>query len=260
MSLISRFVLLVMSLVFSFCCAAGSEQARRIDTVQMTKNIHFSKRVERVLAEHRADVAIVARVGRPRESLPEPLRFTHVGIAVYSQIETADGQRFPGYVFYNLYQDRKNKLTSYLAQDSAVNFFAKAVALEAGILIPVREMQRRLREFVTSAKYRSLHRHDYSVLANPFNLSFQNCTEFVLDTLTAVIYDTADVHQIKANLRAHFAPTRLEVSKGKLLLAQVFNQAVVLSDHRREPRIASFQSITAYLSKHGALKQRLIVN
>ena len=246
-------------LVISTSCAAGSEQAAGRDATQIAENIHFSKRVERVLAEHRAEVAIVARVGRPRKSLPEPLRFTHVGIAVYSQISTAEGQRLPGYVFYNLYQDRKNKLSSYLAQDSAVNFFAEVVELEAGILMPVGELQQRLKKFVTSAQYQSLHRRDYSVLANPFDLRFQNCTEFVLDTLTAVIYHTADARQIKANLRAHFAPTQLEVSKGKLLLAQVFNEAVLIADHPREPQIASFQSIAAYLSKHSALRKKIIV-
>ena len=252
--------MLVISLVVSFCCAAGSEQARSTDAAQITKNIHFSKRVERVLAAHRADVAIVARVGRPRKSLPEPLRFTHVGIAVYSQIETTQGQRLPGYIFYNLYQARTNKLTSYLAQDSAVNFFAQVVELEAGILIPNGEIQRRLREFVTSAQYEALHRPEYSVLANPFTLDFQNCTEFVLDTLTAVIYDTPDERQIKANLRAHFTPTELKVGKGKLLLAQLFNKAVTLDDRADKLRIASFQSIGAYLSKHQALERRLIVN
>ena len=256
---ISRPLVLLGFLTLSFCCVAGSEQANTHDSVQAIESVRFSKRVEHVLAEHRVEVALVARVGRPRHSLPAPLRFTHVAIAVYSQIETGDGQRLPGYVFYNLYQDRTDKLTSYLAKDSAVNFFAQVVELEAGILIPVAELQQELKGFVTSAEYTALHRPEYSILANPFTLKYQNCTEFVLDTLTAVIYDTTNKHQIKANLQTHFPATELKVSRAKLVLARIFNNAVILDDHRATPRIASFQSIASYLTKHGALEQRLVV-
>ncbi|MEM7469050.1 MAG: DUF2145 domain-containing protein, partial [Pseudomonadota bacterium] len=189
-----------------------------------------------------------------------PLRFTHVGIAVYSQIETEKREPLAGYVFYNLYQGRADKLSSYLAKDSASNFFAQVVKLEAGILIPNRELQQGLKEFVTSTEYRTLHRQDYSILANPFNLKYQNCTEFVLDTLTAVIYGTGDRYQIKANLRAYFVPTELQLNKTKLMLARIFNEAIVLDDQPDKPQIASFQSIAIYLEKHGALQQRLILN
>jgi hypothetical protein len=41
-------------------------------------------------------------------------------------------------------------------------------------------------------------------LANPFNIQFQNCTEFTLDLINAAIYQTKDIAQLKANAKAYF--------------------------------------------------------
>lgn len=47
----------------------------------------FSKRVDRELAQRGIQVAIVARLGQPRSTLPKAERYTHVGFAVYSTIK-----------------------------------------------------------------------------------------------------------------------------------------------------------------------------
>ena len=38
---------------------------------------------------------------------------------------------------------------------------------------------------------------DYSVIANPFTLEYQSCTEHTLDVITAAIYETNDIKVIK---------------------------------------------------------------
>jgi len=144
--------------------------------------------VERKLAAEGARVAIVARMGRPLSEMPEGMYFTHVAFAVYSNITVADGTSVPGYAIYNLYQRDDKPSVSQLVQDFPVDFFAGVAQLEAGILIPSHELQQRLLEVIGSPTYVSLHEPRYSLIANPYTLGRQNCTEFVLDVVNAAIY------------------------------------------------------------------------
>lgn len=165
--------------------------------------IGFAKKVERTLASEGARVAILARMGRPLADMPEGMRFTHVAFAVYSTITLANGSTVPGYAIYNLYQNDDQPNVSHLAQDFPVDFFAGVAVLEAGILIPSPELQQRLLEVIGSPVYAALHDPRYSLIANPYTLGRQNCTEFVLDVINAAIYQTNDINIIKANMREY---------------------------------------------------------
>ena len=106
--------------------------------------ISLAKNVEKTLAAEGARVAIISRVGRDADVLPDGIRYTHVAFAVYSQITTTDGERIPGYAVYNLYQDRDQPAASSLVQDFPVDYFAAVHELRSGIIIPTVEMQKRL--------------------------------------------------------------------------------------------------------------------
>ncbi|MCG8552310.1 MAG: hypothetical protein MI799_18055, partial [Desulfobacterales bacterium] len=56
---------------------AGSSQASGEIHFKPEKIIKFAKKVEKTLAQKGARAAIIARVGRPRNKLPEGIRFTH---------------------------------------------------------------------------------------------------------------------------------------------------------------------------------------
>jgi hypothetical protein len=122
--------------------------------------IQFAKKVERALAVEGAHVAIVARMGRPLSEMPEGMHFTHVAFAVYSNITVANGTSVPGYAIYNLYQKDDKPNVSELVQDFPVDFFAGVAQLEAGILIPSRELQQRLLEVIGSPTYTSCTSRD----------------------------------------------------------------------------------------------------
>ena len=166
--------------------------------------VAFSKKVEHALASSGARVAIISRMGRPLSEMPEGMRYTHVAFAVYSSITTADGRTVPGYAIYNLYQRDGQPDVSDLVQDYPVDFFAGVAELESGVIIPSPALQRRLLQVIGSPTYRALHDPHYSLIANPYTLGKQNCTEFVLDVVQASIYETSDIKVIKANTRAHF--------------------------------------------------------
>ena len=212
--------------------------------------IKFAKKVERALAIEGARVAIVARMGRPLSEMPEGMHFTHVAFAVYSNITVANGTSVPGYAIYNLYQKDDKPNVSELVQDFPVDFFAGVAQLEAGILIPSQELQQRLLEVIASPTYTSLHEPRYSLIANPYTLGRQNCTEFVLDIVNAAIYQTSDIKIIKANTKAYFKAQPVNVSPIKLMLGSMFSSEVTTSDQKGRAVTATFEKISDYLQRY----------
>lgn len=214
--------------------------------------IQFAKKVERTMATKGARVAVLARMGRPASELPEGMHFTHVAFAVYSQITTADGRNVPGYAIYNLYQRDGKPDVSDLVQDFPVDFFAGVQVLEAGIIVPSPELQKRLLEVIASPTYQALHNPHYSLIANPYTLDKQNCTEHTLDVIHAAIYQTADINKIKANEKAYYVAQPVNVSPFKLLLGSAFSSEISISDHPGKPVTATFETIGNYLQKYDA--------
>ena len=210
----------------------------------------FAKKVEKAMAAKGAHVAILARMGRPLADLPEGMHFTHVAFAVYSEITTADQRKVTGYVIHNLYQEDGHPDVSDLVTDYPVEFFSGVAVLEAGVLIPSPELQARLLAVITSPTYAALHDPHYSVIANPFTLGRQNCTEFVLDVTNAAIYQTSDIKVIKANEKAWFTAQPVAVNPFKLMLGSMFSSEVSLSDQPGAPVTATFERIVDYLHKY----------
>lgn len=219
----------------------------------------FAKQVERTVAAKGARVFILARLGSPAKELPKGVEYTHTGIGVYSMITTQDGQQVPGYSIINLYQkaDRPNR--SELVQDFPVDYFAGAYALKTDVLIPTADVQRRLLRLIRSGDYKALHNPAYSILANPYDSRFQNCTEFTLDVLNAAVYGTTDVAQLKANERAYFQAQPISLSPFTLLLGSLFMEDVSLADQDEGIRTATFSTIAAYMEQNGLLQERLQV-
>ena len=180
------------------------------------------------------------------------MHFTHVGFAVYSEITKSDGSKVPGYAIYNLYQKDDRPDVSDLVQDYPVDFFAGVAKLEAGILIPSPELQARLLEVISSPTYKALHDPNYSVIANPFTLGRQNCTEFTLDIINAAIYQTNDLKLLKASAKAYFEAQPVNVNPFKLLLGSMFSAEVSTSDQTGPAVTATFEKLVAYLNKFDA--------
>lgn len=251
-------LIIVLSLPLSEAFA-GSSQAngeRHFEPEQITT---FAKKVEKTMANKGARVAIVARVGRDRNELPKGVNYTHVGIAVYSQITTADGRNIPGYTMYNLYQRSDEPNVSDLIQDYPADFFAGVKVLEAGIIIPTAELQRRLLQVITSPTYKELHNPHYSVIANPFTLDLQNCTEHTLDVVTAAIYQTSDINFIKANEKKYFDPQTVHIAPFKLMLGSMLVADVATSDHPGSPVTTTYTTLGEFLARYNGAAELLVV-
>ncbi len=239
----------------SFCIASNAQSfsgssAHAKAKFQPEQIVSFAKKVEKTLATEGARVAIIARMGRPLSEMPEGMYFTHVAFAVYSSITLANGNTVPGYAVHNLYQKSDRPNLSELVQDYPIDFFAGVAALEAGILIPSPDLQQRLLAVISSPTYASLHEPRYSVIANPYTVDRQNCTEFVLDVINSAIYQTGDIRTIKANTKAYFKAQPVKVNPLKLMLGSMFIKEVTTVDQPGKPVTATFEKISEYLQAY----------
>ena len=116
--------IIVFCLVSNTAASSRAVAGQTLDAAQVAK---FAKEVESILASRGARVALVARTGRMAEELPDGVKFTHVGFAVYSSITAEDGISHRGYVMYNLYQRSDDLSKSSLVQDMPFDFFSQSV-------------------------------------------------------------------------------------------------------------------------------------
>jgi len=178
-----------------------------------------------------------------------------VALAVYSTIQSQQGEILKGYAIHNLYQNPRDLSLSQLVMDYPVDFFLGAVELKAGIIIPTPRLQQKLLLTLEQGLNQQLHNPQYSIIANPFSPTFQNCTEHLLDLLFAAIYSTDSLAQIKANQRAYFKPQDIEISPFKRLLAPVFNADIHMQDQGKSIQVATFSTIGRFM-----LHNQLTVN
>ncbi|OCQ21168.1 hypothetical protein A7985_11070 [Pseudoalteromonas luteoviolacea] len=251
------FVLVALSL-HSAQVQAGSTQTGE-PKFQPKEIAHFAKQVERYSAAKRAHVFVIARVGQPQDTLPKGVEFTHVALAVYSQITMANGEAKPGYAIHNLYQLHDDPAKSSLIIDYPTDFFWAVEDLKAGIAIPTLAVQKQLLEAINNDVPSKVHNPRYSLIANPFNNQTQNCTEHTLNIINAALYKTTNMAQLKANTKAYFDPQPLSVSPFKLLLGSVFRDEIYKKDHKGKVKIATFTTIKNYLAKHGLLAHSAIL-
>ena len=249
--------MILKAAIFALACATGCAQANGFSAsgpdpasklnFPPDQVITFAKKVERTLAEQGTHVALLARMGRPQAEMPDGMHFTHVAFAVYSEITTADGRKLPGYAIHNLYQLHEHPDVSELVVDYPVDFFSAVAELEAGLIIPSPQLQERLLQVIGSPTYRALHDPHYSLIANPYTMGRQNCTEFVLDVIQSAIYQTGEIGTIKAHTKAYFKAQEVNVNPFKLLLGSMFSAEVSMSDQTGAPVTATFETIGEYL-------------
>jgi len=252
-----KLIMFVLLSFVSILANAGSNQATEAK-FKPEEVATFAKAVEKYAANKGARAFIISRVGQPKSKLPKGIDFTHTAIAVYSEITLDDGKKVKGYAIHNLYQDAKDSNKSSLVTDYPVDFFWGVHELKAGIVIPTPELQQKIIEVIASAKNKVLHNPKYSLIANPFNNKYQNCTEYTLNIINAAIYQTTDMKQLKANTKAYFEPQRVHVSRFKLSLGSIFADGVTTKDHKGKIKTTSFGSIARYLSKYQLMSSKHI--
>ena len=228
---------------------AGSSQSEA-PKLPIEEVSDFADQVQADLAARGAHVAIVSRIGRDPAQLPDGISYTHVAFWVYSNITMDDGRRVRGYAVHNLYQRAHDLDVSDLVQDYPADFFAGANSLDAGVIVPDPRLQQKLLAVLNSPTYGKVHNPRYSVIANPDNDIYQNCTEHTLNVLMAALYETDDIDRIKANIRAHFEPQTVEVNPIKRLVGPLVMDGLAMDDQTGRIQTTTFTSIARFMATH----------
>ena len=249
---------LMITVLFIFCLPAMAGSKSNSQAIYSPQQIaSFAKQVERYAAQQGARAFIIGRIGRAPKDLPKGIKYTHTAVAIYSDISLKNGNSARGYVIHNLYQRNGQANKSDLVTDYPVDFFWGAQSLTAGISIPTPALQQKLIETYSSGAAQILHNENYSVLANPYNDKYQNCTEHTLLLLNAAIYNTTDSKRLYANNNAYFEAQRVHTSPFKLMLGSAFIKGVTTADHRGKVKTATFTSIARYLDKYQLLDKSI---
>lgn len=239
--------------------SAGDSASQAGDNPRLPFEVveRFAKEVEQDLAAKGARLAIVFRSGETRDKLPRGVTYTHGAFWVHTPIQTVDGRLLQGYAVFNLFHGNGRSLAmnrSYLHQDFPVDFVAGTALDELGVIIPSPEMQRRILAIMDSPAYAALHVPRYSLVSHPHDARYQNCNEFMLDVIAAALWDTTDYRQIKANLAAHFKPTRIEVGLLQRMFAPMVETRISTDDQRGDIETVTFESMATFLRDNGLLQ------
>jgi len=252
---------LLNSLLILVCLPAfaGSQSHSKAEysAEQITK---FAKQVEKYAAQQGARAFIIGRIGKDPKDLPKGIKFTHTAIALYSLITLESGKQVKGYAIHNLYQRAGKPHKSDLVTDYPVDFFWGAKRLTAGITIPSAAVQQRLIEAISNGAAAKVHNSNYSVISNPMNNQFQNCTEHTLLVLNSAIYQTDDINRLYANNNRYFKAQPVQISPLKLLLGSAFSKGVTTSDHSAAIKTTTFGSIAKYLKDYDLLYKSVTLN
>jgi hypothetical protein len=110
-----------------------------------------------------------------------------------------------------------------------------------------------------SPSYRALHIEPYSLVSNPLDIKYQNCTEFMLDIIASAAWETTDMAQIKANLKQHFTPTKVKTSLIERMLAPLAATRIKTDDQGGEIVTATYESMAAFMKDNSLLNETYIL-
>ena len=210
----------------------------------------FAGQIQRELAARNARVAIVARTGRDRSELPDGLNYTHAGFWTYSVITKQDGTTGTGYAIHQLFQKASDRNRSHIGIDYPRDFVSSTKVLDVGVIIPKPALQQRILERIASGGLETLHNPNYSLISNPHNLRYQNCTEYLLDVIMAELYDTENLAQIKANAKAYFTPQKMEIGPLTKTVGATLMPGINTDDQGAEFKTATFGSIARFMKEY----------
>jgi len=205
------------------------------------------------LRQKNVKAAIISRSGQPRNKLPDGVMFTHSAFFLY-QDETQD------YAVYNLYHGEENRLVSSLVTDTPADFLRLLRERDAGFIIPDAATQEQLYNYITSPTYGAVHQVNYSLISNPYDPRMQNCNEFMLDTLAAMVWNTTDSLAIKARFKDMLRPSELKASFIRRHIGPLVDERLVMNDHDEKIWTTTSQTLANFLKDENRLAAHYMLN
>ena len=131
---------------------------------------------------------------------------------------------------------------------------------EIAVIIPSPEMQRRIIAVIDSPTYQAVHNPHYSLVANPWKRTYQNCNNFMLNVIAAAIWQTSNPDQITADLKAHYKPTLVKANGVLRLFGPIADQRLRTDDQQGPIRTATYESIAEFMRENNMLEATYSIN
>lgn len=216
-------------------------------TYSQSVRTDFGVQITTALKDKGVKVAIISRAGQAREKLPEGILFTHSAFWVANDAG--------GYDVWNLYHGEENRLISSLVIDTPADFLRLTQEPDVGILVPRLAAQDKIEAYLKSPKYGAVHQVNYSLISNPLDSRFQNCNEFMLDTLAALFWNTENTAQIKARLKTDLTPAVIKTSWARRTIGPKVDERLIMDDQGERIITATRATLSQFLDSQNALAE-----
>jgi hypothetical protein len=198
----------------------------------------MAAQVYKRLEELQAEAAIIGRIGSDLSEYG--LKYSHAGIVL------RDHPKGRWLIRHKLNQCGSERGNLY--DEGLVNFFNDdPFRMEALLLVPSPELQRRIRQDTASPLAIVLHQPRYSLLANPFALAYQNSNGWVLEILASTLSPQPILSRAQAQqfLQQTYQADTIALSLGARLGAGMFKGNVAFDDHPSEAEASGkYQTVT----------------
>lgn len=170
------------------------------------------------------------------------LRYTHLGVA------WRDHPRGRWTVLHLL--NRCGTSRSELSMNSLAEFFAAPLhAYEALLITPGPVFQTRLQENFFSGMAQQLHEREYSMIASPFSIRYQNSNQWLLEVVASTLAPMGQVVSREGAQEwlkgAGYQADEVAISDSERFNARMFNSLLRFNDHSAEETGAGrFQVVT----------------
>ena len=252
------FFSIVIQTNLSFAGRSCDEEA--IDPKKIMQGLELAQLSKLRLDASQAEVAIIARVGQDLSKYH--LRYSHLGLVR----RAANGRWL---VLHELNQC--GTAESNLFEEGLGNFFMDSpFAFETMLLIPSRELQKKLLTSIDSGQARQMHQHRYNMLAYAYSTRYQNSNQWALEVLAAAQANDVKIsqrEQAQAWLKlASYQAETLHIPALTRLGARMFKANVSFDDHPMDRRMSGLidtvtvESIARFLQSRDPTLETIVLS
>lgn len=220
-------------------------------TYSEAARVSFGRQITQNLKDKGVKIAIISRSGQAREKLPRGILFTHSAFWLAND----DG----GYDVYNLYHGEENRLISSLVTDTPADFLRLTQEPDVGILVPSLTAQDALYAYVKSPDYGAMHQINYSLISNPLDARYQNCNEFMLDTMAAMFWDVKTANEVKARFTVTLTPATIDASWLRRTIGPKVDERLLMDDQDSQIFTTTRATLGRFLDSQKALAEDYIL-
>lgn len=230
------------------------------DPLTVQKALQLALATRNALEASGAEIALVGRVGR--DFSKHGLRYSHMAFALRDHPK--------GRWLLTHMLNECASAVSTLYDEGLGNFFLDDVfEFEAVVVVPSRELQKRLLAVHASSLPFALHEISYSLIAHPFATRHQNSNQWVREQIAAAMAPPGQVTRRTDAQRwlrdDGYVPSQIRIAPFERIGARLFAANIYFNDHTHEETLSGLyqavtvESVIRFVEQSQALADRRVV-